>query len=85
MQDSKENYLKIKEGLRWAITRSFMGLLKRSSNSDWLHTLQGSFQFKSHAMHWGVIASLRVAMQFSDPDDNIQISLAELEALDERG
>jgi len=55
-----------------------MGLSNHSSNIDWLHTIQFGFPFRSCA------TPVLKSGQFTDPNENTQVRLAELEGLDER-
>jgi len=79
LQDFKENGLKIKEGLAWTTARSFMGLSNHSPNYNF-NLVFGSEVMLPFKVQ---LPSLRVAMQFTDPDENTQVRLAKLEALDE--
>ena len=63
------------------ITRSFMSLSNHNSNGNWLHTLLLGFQFGSRAAPQGAITVSKSGHQFTDPDENTQVSLVKLESL----
>jgi len=61
-----------------------MGLSNDSSDSNSLCTLQLIFWFRSCATPWGAITFPKSGHEFTNPDKNTQVRLAEFEELDER-